>query len=408
MSGAATIQISGRVRALALVLIVLGAATAIVGVILAPERTWPNLLVDFSYLATVGVSALFFMAAQSLTGARWSASLRRVPEAFTAILPVGALLVIIAVFFGRSVLYPWSHPGGLAHEPAFAGKNQYLQPSWVFIRMIIVLASWLIFAGLFRRASLHQDQHPELGLAQHKKLTLYSTLFLPLFAVTLTIAAFDWILSMDPRWFSTMYAVYVFAGTFVQGIAAITLATIALKKHGALSAQHCADHQIHDLGKMLFAFSTFWAYIWTCQYLLIWYGNIPDEVTHYVSRTNGPWLYLFALNLIVNWLVPFTVLLSVRAKRTTNVLRAMCILVLFGHWLDLYMLVAPTVWTTPKLGIPEIAIAAGCCALLFLVVVRGLNQASVVPLNDPILAYESAHVIVHHHPVQRNLGGVEQ
>ncbi|HZD96374.1 MAG TPA: hypothetical protein VE133_19075, partial [Candidatus Sulfotelmatobacter sp.] len=346
------------------------------------------------------------LATQGVTGARWSASLRRVPEAFLAVLPFATVL-IIAIFLGRHVLYSWSNPGAMASEPAISGKLKYLQPNWVFARALMVLAVWLIFARLFRRTSLQQDVQPERSLALHRKLNRYAVMFVPVFALTITVAAFDWLISTDPRWFSTMYAVYVFAGTFVQGIAAVTLAVVFFKERGPM-ADSVSDHQLHDLGKMLFAFSTFWAYIWTCQYLLIWYGNIPEEVTHYVSRTNGPWVYLFALNLVVNWVIPFLVLLSVRAKCTNRVLKAIAILLLCGHWLDLYLLVMPTLWKGPRIGFYEIAIAAGYMALSMLVFLRSLRKAPLVPLNDPILAFEHAHGLPHHEVVHPKLRGVAQ
>ena len=325
--------------------------------IFAPERAWPNLLLNGFYITSAGVSAMFFLATQRATGARWSASLRRVPEAFLAILPMGAAL-LLALFLGRHVLYSWSNPGAMVAEPAIAGKLRYLQPLMGIHAHGHVLVTWMVFARLFRRASVQQDMHPELGLVLHEKMTRYAVAFIPAFALTLTLAAYDWLISVDPRWFSTMYAVYVFAGTFVQGIAGITLAVVLLKEHGFMK-DSVSDHQLHDLGKMLFAFSTFWAYIWVCQYLLIWYGNIPEEVSHYVTRTNGPWIYLFALNLLVNWVIPFLVLISVRAKCTGKVLKRIAVLLLCGHWLDLYLLVMPSVWKVPRIGFTEIAIARG-------------------------------------------------
>jgi hypothetical protein len=318
-----------------------------------------------------------------------------------------ASIMILALFFGRHILYPWSRPGAMAGEPAIAGWARYLQPPWVFTRMVLVFAAWMFFAWLFRKFSLQQDRHPELALALHQKLTRYAVMFVPVFAVTLTVGAFDWLISTDPHWFSTMYAVYVFAGTFVQGIAAVTLAIVVLKEHGPLR-DSVSDHQLHDLGKMLFAFSTFWAYIWVCQYLLIWYGNIPDEVTHYVARTNGPWLFLFALNLMANWVAPFLVLLSVRAKCTTKVLKVIAVLLLGGHWLDLYLLATPSIWSTPKFGLLEITIAAGYLSLIFLVFTRSLGQAPMVPVHDPILAYEHAHAAVHQASMQPEVRGAAQ
>jgi hypothetical protein len=295
----------------------------------------------------------------------------------------------------------------MAGGPVFAGRTQYLQPAWVYARMIIAFAAWFLFAWLFRKTSLQQDHEPGQSLVLHQKLTRYAVMFVPVFAFTITVGAFDWLISADPRWFSTMYAVYVFAGTFVQGIAAVTLAVVLLKERGPMR-NAVSDHQLHDLGKLLFAFSTFWAYIWTCQYLLIWYGNIPEEVTHYVSRTNGPWLYLFALNLIANWVVPFLVLLSVRAKCTTKVLKFITVLILCGRWLDLYLLVTPSVWTAPRFGLLEIAIAAGYLSILFLVFVRSASSAPLVPAHDPILAYELSHPPLHHHAIDPKLRGVAQ
>jgi len=400
------LQVPKRIRNMALFLLAVGAITAIYGVIFAPERTWPNLLVDGFYITSAGVSAMFFLSTQRATGARWSASLRRIPEAFLPILPLGAALLLV-LFFGRHVLYPWSNPGVMVAEPAIAGKLRYLQPPWVFTRMVTVLVTWMVFARLFRRASVQQDMHPKLGLVLHEKMTRYAVAFIPVFALTLTLAAYDWLICTDPRWFSTMYAVYVFAGTFVQGIAALTLAVVLLKEHGFMK-DSVSDHQLHDLGKMLFAFSTFWAYIWVCQYLLIWYGNIPEEVSHYITRTSGPWIYLFALNLLVNWVIPFLVLISVRAKCTGKVLKLIAVLLLCGHWLDLYLLVMPSVWKTPRIGFTEIAIVGGCIALLFLVFVRALNKASLVPLNDPVLAFERLHGTVHQKPEHRRLRGAEQ
>jgi len=186
-----------------------------------------------------------------------------------------------------------------------------------------------------------------------------------------------------------MFAVYVFAGVFVHGIAAITLTTVVLRKSGYLS-NTINDDRLHDLGKMLFAFSTFWGYIWLCQYLLIWYGNIPEEVTYYLKRTNPQWVALFMLNLFINWVIPFTVLLSAKAKQRPQILKWVSILVLGGRWLDLYVMIMPSRWAYPRFGVPEILIASAYATLLYLVVVQYLGRAPMVPVNDPVLAFDSA------------------
>src|SRR5262249_22648807 len=278
---------------------------------------------------TLMLAAVFFFATQRLTNARWSAGIRRVPEALMDPLWLSLFLLLI-VWAGRQVLYPWSRPGAFAHEPAVAGPGQDPASPWIYVRPVVSLGLWILFAQLFRRVSLAQDRNPSLALYQHNRMNRYAVFFVLIFALTFTASAYDWLISLEPHWFGTMFAVYVFAGTFVQGIAAVTLTTVLPRERGPLRGV-VGEQQLHALGKMLFAFSVFWGSIWTCQYLLIWYTNIPEEVTHYISRTNGGWVYLFALNFLLNFVAPFTVLLSARAKTVPRTLKIMTIVLLFAH-----------------------------------------------------------------------------
>ena len=376
-------SIHPRTRIAALVLIVLGACVAVGGLYTAPHRTWPNLLLNGFYFTSLALSAALFLAAQRLTGAHWSASLRRLPEAFMMGLPAAAVLILV-LFFGRDVLYPWARASGLSDVPALAGKVQYLHPSWVFVRAISVFAAWLMITLLMRRASLDQDRDLGRCLILDRRLTRYSGLFVVVFAATFSVSAFDWILSLEPQWFSTMFAIYLFAGTFVQGIAAVTLAAVIVKDKDPLRIVGTKS-QLEDLGRLLFAFSTFWAYIWTCQYLLIWYGDIPLEVTHYVKRTNDHWIELFGLNLVMNWLIPFIALLSVRAKSSPIILTLVSVVLLVGHWLDLYLLIMPAFFGVPEFGLPELLTTIGYAALFYRLFIRSLAKAPLVPLNDPTM-----------------------
>jgi hypothetical protein len=374
---------------LPLVLVFLGAVAVGVGLHTSPERTWLALLVSGFYLLSLAVSAMFFVATQFASGARWSAPVRRVPEALMLLLPLAAVLMLV-LYFGRRHLFPWAIEGTFADEPEAAARAAYLQTPWVFGRLVLVLVVWGAFALVFRKASLDQDHDPRSSLRLHGRLVKLGSVFLLVFAPSFTVLAYDWVLSLEANWFSTMFAVYAFASMFAEGLAVITLIVVVLRQKGRFG-QVIEESRLHDLGKLLFAFSTFWAYIWLCQYLLIWYGNVPDEVTYYVRRTNGAWLYLFALDVVVNWLVPFVFLMSARAKQNPKRLQAVAALLVVGHWLDFYLMVVPSKQAVPEVGPLELLVPLAYGSMAYLVVLRGLSQAPLVPVNDPILAHERLH-----------------
>jgi hypothetical protein len=236
---------------------------------------------------------------------------------------------------------------------------------------------WTLFAWLIRRASLEQDR--DGAPADHQRLVRYSAAFMVVFAVSFSLASFDWLMSVVPHWSSTIFAVYWFAGVLSGGTAAITLVVILLAERGYLAGIADED-QRHDLGKLLFAFSTFWAYIWLSQYLLIWYGNLPEETPYYISRTSERWIAVFLLNLALNWIVPFVVLMRRDAKRSATVLKYVAMVVLAGRWVDLYVLVMPEMMAAPTLRLLDAAILCGCVGAFFLTAARALERAPLVPL----------------------------
>ena len=368
-------------RAAALALAGLGVATIATGLAWSPARTWPNLLLADVYLLSMALSAALFMSIQYLSGAGWSVVLRRIAEAMMSGLPIAAALML-SLFFGRQTLYPWAQPDGSTGTALSASKTLYLSTPLVFVRMSAVLALWMLLVHRLRKTSLRQDHDPAPAI--HRRLIAYSAVFVVVFAVTFTIGSVDWLMSLDPHWSSAIFAIYVFAGLLVSGLAALTLIAIALRALGPLSGVIKPAH-LHDLGKLLLAFSTFWAYIWLSQYLLIWYGNLPEEVTYYVRRTGGQWTGLFLLNLSANWVVPFVVLLPRAAKRNARVLAAVCVVLLVGHWLDLYLLIMPEIWSRPMAGPLEAIIPLGYAGLFVYLLSRALAQAPLVPLHDPYL-----------------------
>jgi hypothetical protein len=368
-------------RAAALALAGLGGVAIATGLTASPARTWPNLLLADVYLLTIALSGALFVSMQYLSGAGWSVVLRRIAEAMMAGLPVAAALML-SLFFGRQTLYPWARDGGLAGISISPAKAAYLSTPLVFARMAVMLAIWMLLARRLRTTSLRQDRDPEP--AHHRGMIRYSAAFAVAFAATFALGSVDWLMSLDPRWSSTVFAVYVFAGLLVSGLAALTLAAVALRALGPLAHVVTPAH-LHDLGKLLLAFCTFWAYIWVSQYLLIWYGNLPDEVTYYVRRTGAPWMRLFLLNVIVNWLVPFLVLLPRAAKRSGRVLAGVSAVLLVGHWLDLYLLIMPETWNHPMAGPLELIIPLGYAGLFVYLMSRALARAPLVPLHDPYL-----------------------
>lgn len=347
-----------------------------------PGRTWALLLIAAFYLLSVGLGGALFIAVHALAQAGWTSALRRVPEALLALLPAGAALLVLVLALGGPTLYSWGH-GAEGHPDLPAAKALYLSPPLVLARAVVFLAAWLALARGLRRTSLAQDSDPDL--AHHRRLVRRSAGFVVVFAPTLALASVDWLMALEPHWASTMFPVYTFAGLFLRGLAAVALGVVVLGQRGELAGV-VRDHHRHDLGKLLFAFSTFWAYIWLSQYLLVWYGNIPEEAAYYALRTRGDWGPLYLVNLVLNWALPFVLLLPRRAKRDLRMLAGVAALVLLAGWLDLYLMVLPTVTAEPALGAPEAAVVLGTGALALLLTAAALRRAPLVPRNDPFLA----------------------
>jgi hypothetical protein len=237
-------------------------------------------------------------------------------------------------------------------------SSAWLNAPLFLARAVLLGVVWLALVSALRAAlgALVERPSPERRL----RLVRTSLVFLPVFALTLSVAAWDWGMSLEPEWFSTMYGVLVFAGTFQGGIAAVSVLALLLDRQGRLAAT-LADDTRHDLGKLLFAFSTFWAYVWFCQYLLIWYANLPEETGHYAARFQGGWTTLFFLDPILCFVLPFVTQIARASKRDPATLYQVALAVLLGRWLDTYLLVAPSQGPVP--AIPLGALAATLAVL---------------------------------------------
>jgi hypothetical protein len=339
-------------------LALLGLASFAVGLAVAPERTWAQgLLVSFGLL-TLALFGGIFLALHYLSGARWSTPLVCLAEALAGLLPLATAGMGVVLVAGVS-LYP---PPG---EEAGLFRQQWLERPFLLARAALYGSLWLVLTRGLVRASRQAD-------ADRGRAARWSAAFLIVFGITFWLASYDWIMALEPDWASTIFPLYQFAGLYLGGIALLIVLALGPPRQrlAALGLE-----QRHDLGKLLFAFSSFWMYIWYCQYLLIWYVNNPEETHYYTRRLQGGWEPLVLVNVLLNWLVPFVVLLPQKSKRSSYVLVRVAAVVLAGRVLDLYLAIfPPVVGAVPAWGLVETGMLVGAAALGLAVIRRGLGN----------------------------------
>ena len=358
----------------------LGAAGVIAAYFAAPrERFWANWVFWFLALATVGLGCLFIVALEHLVNSRWSVPIRRTPERLASLVIPSAAAGLLALF-SLPVLYPWARPGEALPEVVLR-KAAWLNIPFFSARALACFALWCLFYRLLVGASLRQDETADPAVTV--RLRRLAPVFMAVFAITLTLVAFDWISSLEPSWYSDMFGVYAFAGAFMAGLAATTLGVIHLKERGRLEGV-LGDH-LYSLGGYLFAFTVFWGYIGFAQYMLIWYGDMPEEVFWFKERTEGPWLALALALGLFRFVVPFFALITRDAKEDPRVLKAMALLVLAGQLLDLYWMVFPAISKRPLFSWPEVSFALFFLGGALLWVRRAMATGRDMPVGDPFL-----------------------
>ncbi len=374
-------SINHKLLTVAVVGVVVIAATAL----FSPMRAWANLLLASYYLITLGLGGALFVAITTVCGAGWNTAFRRVPEAMAGLLPFAgaALLVSVAI---RLPEYGWHLHGG--HDPGtFWFKELWLTPKLLMIRAVIYVVLWIIFAKIIVGQSRSQDVR---GGEQRPLNPFASVLFIFVFGITITLAGIDWIMSLEPLWFSTMWGVYQFAGLMMGILSSMIVACILLRRVGIFEGIFRDDH-LQDLGKLLMGFGCFWMYIWFSQFMLIWYSNIPEETSYFILRTNSAWGPIVVIAILLNWIIPFFTLLPRPCKRNESVMLRVAVIVLIGRWVDLYMMIFPPVTGEfPVFGLPEIASFATVASLAGLLFIKAFSAADPVPRNDPYLQ-ESLH-----------------
>jgi hypothetical protein len=344
-------------------------------------------LFGFVYFMMICLGALFFVQVQFLTGSAWSVPVRRFMENIAACLPLGALL-FVPVALGMHALFSWSHD---ASDPMVAAKAGYLNPQFFLIRAAIYFLIWTVWSGSIYVQSTRQDTTK--SIRQMHAMSAWSAPGLLLLFLTATLASFDWVMSLNPKWYSTIFGIYCLAGGGLAFMAVVTLISLGFRGAGVLKHTINVEHY-HDLGKWMFAITVFWAYIAFSQYMLIWYANIPEETIFFKMRSHGSWGYWSILLIVGHFIVPFLVLLGRAAKRNFQVLALMAGWILAMHFVDIYWLVMPNF--TPYLNLHWMDFAAfvavgSTMALLFW---WRLKQHALLPVGDMRfeegLAFENA------------------
>jgi len=353
------------------------------------NKPWAATYVGAFFFFMIALGALAFYAIQHAAQAGWSPVLFRVMEAITAYLLPGSIIMFILLAlsgFHINHLFIWMDPEVVAQDEIIQGKSSYLNVPFFLIRAAIYIAGWNIFRYFLRKNSLRHDEVDHNRF--YKKSFKLSAGFLVFFIVTESMMSWDWIMSLDPHWFSTLFGWYVFASMFVSAITVIALVTMYLKSRGYLELVN--DSHIHDLAKFMFGISIFWTYLWFSQFMLIWYSNIPEEVTYFITRIEDYNLPFFGM-VALNFIFPVLMLMNSDYKRINWFVVMTGIVILFGHYLDIYNMVMPaTVGKSWFIGVSEISAILFFGGLFMFIVFNALTKAPLLAKRNPFVK-ESQH-----------------
>ena len=364
---------------------------------LAQTRFWSVLLQNSTFFLLVVNASMFFICVTTLAMGGWQMAFRRVPEAISSVVPVFsilALLVFVGLIFGhKHSIYHWLDKDHVAHDPILKGKSAFLNPTFFMVWTIITLLLWSFVGAKMRKLSSEADE--QMDQEASKKFiwnnTVWAATFIVFFALTVaSTIPWLWLMSIDAHWYSTMYSWYTFASTFVAGMALVAIFVVYLKNQDYL--EYVSEEHLHDLGKFMFAFSVFWTYLWYSQFMLIWYANIPEETVYFKPRMQGPYRGIFFLNLIINFVLPFLLLMRRGSKRNFTTMTFVAVLIILGHWIDFYQMVMPgTLHEHYSLGWFEFGILIFYAGLIMYFVGRGLTKKPLLAVHHPFVKESLIH-----------------
>ena len=383
------------------------------------SRFWSNFLHNSAFFTGMAFMITFVLAAFTTAYSGWHVTFKRVWEGFSLfLLPGLALMAILGIanYLHANHLYHWADSEAVQADKILKGKSGFLNNHWYLFGTLIIVGGWYFFAKKFRDLSLQEDEsgaHTS-NFSFHRKSRFFAALFLPIAAFTGPAMVWEWIMSIDAHWYSTLFAWYSMASWFLAACSLTIMLVIYLKSKGYM--EHVTIEHLHDLGKYMFAFSVFWTYCWFSQYMLIWYGNVGEETIYFRERVDS-YPVLFYGNLIINFVLPFLILMRNTTKRRYGTLVFTSLLVSIGHWWDFFYMIKPGVLKTAAEamahghdatgehgaehaasfvsgstipGLLELGVFAGFTALFVYFVFSRLEKAALVPANDPYLE-ESLH-----------------
>ncbi len=382
-------------------------------------RFWTNYLHNSVFFLGIAFISLFILSAFITAWAGWYVVMKRVWEAYSLFIIPGLILmvpVILGVWGHFHHLYHWTDAEDVANDPVLLGKSGFLNKYWYTFATLLVVGLWGFFAHRLRQLSVDEDANGTTDFRHHHRMRIWSAAFLPIAGFTSAAVIWQWLMSVDAHWYSTLYAWYTAASWFVAAMALTILTLVYLKSKGYFP-QVTANH-LHDLGKYLFAISIFWTYLWFSQYMLIWYGNVGEETVYFHERQQH-YPVLFYGNLVLNFVLPFFVLMRNDTKRKFGTMVFASLMVFFGHWIDFFLMIKPGArhtaheamahgaghgeeaaahimgfelgFTIP--GLLEIGTMLGFLALFMYIVFSRLEKAALVPTRDPYLAESTHHTV---------------
>jgi len=380
------ITVSRNFRIITFSLIAIGVVVFILGLITDSRLTWANYLIVNYYFLSLSIGGLFFLLIQNITQSGWSSGFQRISEAMMSYIPYAAIFFLLT-FFGVKYLYTWAHDETVALDPLLHHRVAFMNVPFFFVRMAVYFALWIVFIIKLRNLSLRSDLADPSDTSGIMKLfhktELYSKILIFILAITFSLSAFEWIMSIDSHWYSTIFALKNMVAAFLHGVSVLALIVFILHRKGYFP--YLNKFHLHDFARYIFMLSIVWGYFWFAQFMIIWYGNIPEETSYYFVRWQNGWQVLFFLEIGLNWGVPFLVLLPVKTSRNLTVISAVIVILIIGQYVDLFVQVIPGITGVLKFGWIEGGLFLGYAGLFALIVATTLSKSKIMPVNHPYL-----------------------